>query len=113
MITTLEEPYGDPHVAIRQIIGKASGFPARLMLPSRIGWLGPLLIIVNNTKTVFGRASYDGQAVMRVGSSSTGASRSVRIPNELGLTEDRDWQNNISVLPEEITVDQMPVLVEN
>jgi hypothetical protein len=44
---------------------------------------------------------------------STGASRSVRIPNELGLTEDRDWQNNISVLPEEITVDQMPVLVEN
>lgn len=68
MITTLEEPYGDPHVAIRQIIGKASGFPARLMLPSRIGWLGPLLIIVNNTKTVFARASYDGQAVMRVGS---------------------------------------------
>jgi Beta-galactosidase len=44
---------------------------------------------------------------------STGASRSVRIPNKLQLTEYRDWQNNISGLPEEITVDQMPVLVEN
>lgn len=71
MITTLEEPYGDPHVAIRQIIGKGSDYLGRLMLPSRIGWLGPPLIIVNNTKTAFGRASYDGQAVMRVGSCGT------------------------------------------
>src|SRR5256884_10006260 len=71
--TTLfrSEPYGDPHVAIRQIIGKASGYPARLMLRSRVGWLGPRLIIVTNTKTAFGRASYNGQAVMRVGSCGT------------------------------------------
>ena len=44
---------------------------------------------------------------------STGATRSVRIPNNPQLTEYRDWQNNIRVLPAEITVDEMPVLVEN
>jgi Beta-galactosidase len=44
---------------------------------------------------------------------SNGASRSVRIPAKLQLTKYRDWQNNSGVLPEEITVDQMPVIVEN
>src|SRR5271168_1001301 len=44
---------------------------------------------------------------------SAGTSSSVRIPEKLQLTEYRDWQNNIRVLPEEITVDKMPVLVEN
>jgi len=43
----------------------------------------------------------------------TGASLSVLIPNKLKLTDYRDWQNNIGVLSGEVTVDQMPILVEN
>jgi hypothetical protein len=38
--------------------------------------------------------------------------RSVRVAN-LHLTKYRDWRNNFSALPGEITVDQMPVIVEN
>lgn len=44
---------------------------------------------------------------------STGTGRSVLVPNGLQLTDYRDWQNNTRVLPAEITVDQLPVLVEN
>lgn len=56
------------------------------------------------------RASgYDGWILW----ASTGTSLSVPIPNGLPLTQYRDWQNNVHVLPEAITVDQMPVLVEN
>lgn len=44
---------------------------------------------------------------------STGTGRSVRIPNELRLIQYRDWQNNLRPLPVEITVDQMPVLLES
>jgi len=31
----------------------------------------------------------------------------------LKLTQYRDWRNNVAPLPAEITVDQMPVIVEN
>jgi hypothetical protein len=44
---------------------------------------------------------------------STGTGRSVLVPNHLQLTGYRDWQNNTRVLPAEITVGQLPVLVEN
>jgi hypothetical protein len=43
----------------------------------------------------------------------TGSSRSVRMPVKPQLTKYRDWRNNTIVLPEEITVDQMPVIIEN
>jgi hypothetical protein len=42
--------------------------------------------------------------------SSTGANISVPVPQNFGLTVYRDWQNNV---PAQITVSQMPVLVEN
>ena len=42
-----------------------------------------------------------------------GTSHSVPIPTKLRLTKYRDWQNHINILPEEIAVDQMPVLLEN
>jgi hypothetical protein len=45
--------------------------------------------------------------------SSTGTQISVPIPEESGLTVYRDWQNNVKTLPAELTVDQMPVLLEN
>jgi hypothetical protein len=45
--------------------------------------------------------------------SSTGASISVPIPENSGLTVYRDWQNNVDNLPAELTVNQMPVLLEN
>ncbi|MGB6689743.1 MAG: choice-of-anchor D domain-containing protein [Terracidiphilus sp.] len=45
--------------------------------------------------------------------SSTGTSISVTIPANLGLTVYRDWQNNLATLPTEISVTQMPVLLEN
>jgi hypothetical protein len=44
---------------------------------------------------------------------STGTGGSVAIRSELGLTQYRDWQNNIKALPATITVDQTPVLLEN
>lgn len=44
---------------------------------------------------------------------SSGTSLSVPVPDKLQLTKYRDWQNNASVLSQEITVDQMPVIVEN
>ena len=45
--------------------------------------------------------------------SSTGASLSVSVPANLNLTVYRDWQNNLNSLPTQLTVDQMPVLLEN
>lgn len=44
---------------------------------------------------------------------STGTGRSVSLRNELSLTQYRDWQNKVSIVPQQITIDQMPVLVEN
>jgi hypothetical protein len=44
---------------------------------------------------------------------SSGTALSVPIPNQLRLTHYRDWRNNINPLPQEITVNQMPVLLEN
>jgi hypothetical protein len=45
--------------------------------------------------------------------SSTAASISVPVPGTFGLTVYRDWQNNVLTLPAQITVTQMPVLLEN
>ena len=45
--------------------------------------------------------------------SSTGTSISVPVPANLGLTVYRDWQNNLSSLQPELTVTQMPVLLES
>ena len=45
--------------------------------------------------------------------SSTGTNISVPVPATLGLTVYRDWQNNVMTLPTQITVSQMPVLLEN
>ena len=45
--------------------------------------------------------------------SSTGANISVPVPENFGLTVCRDWQNNVLTLPAQITVNQMPVLLEN
>ena len=43
--------------------------------------------------------------------SSTGANISIQVPEN--LTVYRDWQNNLNPLPGQLTVDQMPVLLEN
>jgi hypothetical protein len=43
----------------------------------------------------------------------TGTSHSVHLPNNLQFSDYRDWRNNLKILPGEITVDQMPVIVEN
>jgi hypothetical protein len=45
--------------------------------------------------------------------SSTGTNLSVPVPQNLGLTVYRDWQGNVHTLPAELTVNQMPVLLEN
>ena len=45
--------------------------------------------------------------------SSTGTDITVPIPDNSGLTVYRDWQNNVNTLPTELTVGQMPVLLEN
>ena len=45
--------------------------------------------------------------------SSTGTSIPVPVPANLGLTMYRDWQNNLISLQPELTVTQMPVLLEN
>jgi hypothetical protein len=45
--------------------------------------------------------------------SSTGTGISVPIPADSVLTIYRDWQNNVDTLPAELTVDEMPVLLEN
>jgi hypothetical protein len=45
--------------------------------------------------------------------SSTGANISVSVPANLNLTLYRDWQNSPNPLPTQLTVDQMPVLLEN
>jgi len=45
--------------------------------------------------------------------SSTGLNLSVTIPRNLGLTVYRDWHNNVVPLPAQLTVSQMPVLLEN
>ncbi len=45
--------------------------------------------------------------------SSTGANISVPVPENFGLTIYRDSQNNTLTLPTQITVNQMPVLLEN
>jgi len=44
---------------------------------------------------------------------SRGTSLTIGIPRALKLTQYRDWRNNVAPLPAEITVDQMPVIVEN
>lgn len=45
--------------------------------------------------------------------SSTGTNISVPVPQNLGLTVYRDWQGRVNSLPAELTVSQMPVLLEN
>jgi len=45
--------------------------------------------------------------------SSTGTSIPVPIPANFGLNVYRDWQDNVTALPTEITVGQMPILLEN
>jgi hypothetical protein len=44
---------------------------------------------------------------------SAGASVSVPVPSHLQLTQYHDWQNNVSALPQQITVGQMPMLLDN
>jgi hypothetical protein len=45
--------------------------------------------------------------------SSTGTSLSVPVPANLGLTVYRDWQNNVNPLSTQITVTDLPVLLES
>jgi hypothetical protein len=45
--------------------------------------------------------------------SSTGADISVPIPADTNLIEYRDWQNNVQPIPTELTVGEMPILIEN
>ena len=45
--------------------------------------------------------------------SSTGANVSVPTPKAFGLTVYRDWRNNLNTLPPVLTVDLMPMLLEN
>jgi hypothetical protein len=45
--------------------------------------------------------------------SSTGTDISVPIPESSGLTIYRDWQNNVTGLPSELTIGEMPVLIGN
>lgn len=45
--------------------------------------------------------------------SSTGANIPVPTPKTFGLAVYRDWKNNVNTLPTMITVDQMPVLLED
>ena len=47
--------------------------------------------------------------------SSTGSATgiTVPIPSSMNMTVYRDWQNNVNSLPSQITVTQMPVLLEN
>ena len=45
--------------------------------------------------------------------SSTGTDISVPFTQSSGLTVYRDWQNNLNSLPAQMTVGQMPVLLEN
>jgi hypothetical protein len=52
---------------------------------------------------------YDGWMIW----SSTGTDISVPVPETFGLALYRDWQNNLNALPSEITVGEMPVLLEN
>lgn len=44
---------------------------------------------------------------------TNGASSSVAIPAQHQLTQYRDWQNVVHTLPQQLTVDEMPVLLEN
>ena len=44
--------------------------------------------------------------------SSTGADIAVPIPASSGFADYRDWQNNVDALPSQLTVDEMPVLIE-
>ena len=52
---------------------------------------------------------YDGWMIW----SSTGTDITVPVPETFGLALYRDWQNNVNALPSEITVGEMPVLLEN
>jgi len=45
--------------------------------------------------------------------SCSGESISIPIPESAGLTVYRDWQNKVNTLPSEMTVNQMPVLLES
>jgi hypothetical protein len=53
--------------------------------------------------------NYDGWILW----SRTGTNITVPVPESLGLTVYRDWQNNLNTLPDEIVVGPMPVLLEN
>jgi hypothetical protein len=44
--------------------------------------------------------------------SSTGSELTVAIPQGLGLISYRDWNNNINAMPSQLTVGQMPLLLE-
>jgi len=44
---------------------------------------------------------------------SGATSLSLSVPQQFQLTKCRDWRNNASSLPPEITVDQMPLILEN
>lgn len=43
---------------------------------------------------------------------ASGSTSSVPVPGKLGLTTYRDWQNNTSALPMQLTVTDLPVLLE-
>jgi hypothetical protein len=45
--------------------------------------------------------------------SSNGTSITVPVPDNADLVSYRDWQNNVNLLPSQLTVDQMPVLLGN
>jgi hypothetical protein len=45
--------------------------------------------------------------------SATGANISVPVPGSFGLTVYRDSQNNVNALPSQLTVNEMPVVLEN
>jgi hypothetical protein len=44
---------------------------------------------------------------------SSGTTLAVQVPSQLQLTQYRDWQDNVVPLSGNVTVDEMPVLVEN
>jgi hypothetical protein len=45
--------------------------------------------------------------------SSTGTNITVPIPESFGLTQYRDWQNNVNPLTSELSIGELPVLLGN
>jgi len=45
--------------------------------------------------------------------SSAGTDIDVPIPDNSAFTDYRDWQNNVNALPSDLTVGEMPILLEN